>query len=340
MDAELQEDRPAVVAVDVRRDLDTGHGTAEQALLRQRDQLDQARVLHRHLFELELVVGETAIGGAPRGQRRLLGLLGVARVTLGDLVVVSDQVLDHGGDAKPRALQRREVVGVVHHEVDRAVAVDSLVEVEAGRGERVALRPGAGVSAHQAGAKRAGGGRASLHVDGQAGRAAVAIEKARLHDQRLALDDEALRQLTGPGRRRGGHKTTAERIEDGDVPVAAAAAHDGADRAGRGRGHRTSHDPGGTAQRPLVAGAPLRLGGTDGLVQKRCRLGGGGHGKGADSAHGDQKSLGCTHMGWNAPARTNLLPLSRVCLSWKQRLSRHESPLAANDWPRGRAACR
>jgi len=72
MGAELQEHRLAGIDVDVARDLDAEDRPAEQAALRQRDELHEAGVLLRELLELVLEVREVAIGGcASKGAGRV-----------------------------------------------------------------------------------------------------------------------------------------------------------------------------------------------------------------------------------------------------------------------------
>ncbi len=242
MQAELQEDGLAALDVDVARDLDAEDRPAEQAAVRQRDELHEAGMLRRERLELVLVVGEVAVGRAAGGHRAASpprAASAAAREALRRSVrrfaassARRSAIAD--GPAQARADERRRIARVVQHHVG-AVPVGALGGVEAEGGEPVAGgRVGRRDGDDPLGARRGGRRRERDGLRAQPRRRGCAGAAACLHDEPLARGDEALRQVGS--RRRGGGRDEASgvEVEDGDVPVAARAQG----RAQQARGRR------------------------------------------------------------------------------------------------------
>ena len=232
MDAELQEDRLAVLRGRVLGDLDAVDVAALDRTVVERELLDQPRVAHREALELEVVVGEAPVLVRAAGE---LGL-GVRRgeLLVGRLVGLRArlEVGDAHGEREAGVTQLALVGGAVQHDLD-GVGVAVLGQVEA-QGLQVLL-----VLA------RARGDIDDLHLAGRAlrdrdeadrevGARCAATEAAGLDAQLLALLDEALGQLVGAEAGRAGDLAPGARVEDAEIPVALAR-QAGADQAGCGR---------------------------------------------------------------------------------------------------------
>ena len=256
VDAHVEERRLAVVAVDVLGDLDAEHVLAAVGLLRQREELHEARVLGREVLELGVVVGQRAVAGAPARQRRgaradaARGGGAAARGHRGAALaqprgpVLGDEVVHLDGPAQAGLAQRRLVLGAVQHDAEALLAA-VLGHVEPEVGEALLLLAGRGDHVDQL---RRGG----LRRLGRAGRdrrvrerrrhgGGVAGAPARLDVDGAALQREAARDLLGVGRGVGGEHVPG-RVEHRDVPVALAPVQAHLERAGPGeldvaRGH-------------------------------------------------------------------------------------------------------
>ena len=220
VDAHVQEDRLAVVdRRRVRGDLDGVHVAAQDGLVREHERPDQGRVPQRELLELELVVGQPAIRVAPAGQVAgddPGGVLAVgpavgarAAPEVGDLHVIVEAV----------GAQDAGVPPAVQDHLQRA-APPVLREVDTELGQPRLGRPGRRAHLHDLGALAVLAGRHGVEADAQARRAGVAPVAAGLHDERLPLAHEALRELVRGEAGRAGDAAPGPRVEHAEVPVA------------------------------------------------------------------------------------------------------------------------
>ena len=274
MDAELQEDRLAVPRGRVLGDLDAVDVAALERLVIERQLLHESRIAHGQLLELEVVVGEMAVGVAAAGQ---LGL-GVRRRELGvgRLVRLRARLEIGDPDAVGEAgvAQLALVGGAMQDDLD-GVRVAVLGEIEAEALQPLLLLAGGRADVDDL--HLADGALCDLdEVDRQVGARRAAAEAARLHAQLLALLDEALRQLVGREAGRAGDRAPRAEVEDAEVPVAIAR-QARADEARGGRGRRDRLRAGGPTDVLRMTRAVDGRRGRDLLTVCRCgRPDGGG----------------------------------------------------------------
>ena len=220
VDAQLEEDRLAVLRRRVLRDLDAVDAAALDRRVVERQLLDEPRVAHRELLHLEVVVGESAVLVAAARQLRLRvgrGELRVGRpVRLRACLEVGDPHVEREAGVAQLALVGRPV----QDDLDR-VRVAVLGQVETQALEPALVLAGGGVDVDDL--HLAGAAFGDLHeAHRQLGARGAAAEAARLHAELLALLHEALGELVGAecGRARDGAPGAG--VEHAEVPVAAA----------------------------------------------------------------------------------------------------------------------